>query len=296
MILSNKEIIALKNPKNVNGKERSTLMSRAMEKINKLNSEPVKEELSVIAKNMECFNLLEIINVLVNELPAHLAKDHFTERNEHIDKSMSWALGHGKELKNITEEVRYVAKGLKTKEFLRFGEISSLFYMKDKSDRIREIKRMYKKDINFVLSRKLSIDEEVIKINFVKTIIFKTARELKHFTLEKLLIRIIVNIKKAKNKPKKIRKFGKSTLKKLVYPFIELGIIQKRDFSENEFIQKVREKILLGDCKPLTTENSKIKQKRFTKKFEIYPYSINKLDDKEELKINPYYTNLEKNI
>lgn len=289
MILSKNEIKVLSNKEDVDYKERWTLIKRARNKIDSLNSIQVKKELSVIAKNMDSQNLLEIIDLLVDKLPLPLAKDYFIERNKHINKSILGAFEYNNKLKNITEEVKRIAKELKTKKILNFGEVSAILYIDNKSVRIKEIKKIYLENLNFVLSRKMPLDQKFIGSNNIRKIVFENAQRLKHFTLEKLIAETIIDIKKIENRSEIKGKHGESTLKELINIFLQLGIIQKVDASEEEFIKIVRKKILSGEYKTIDSKDFGIR--RLIKKIQIYPYA-NRLNNKEELKINPYYLTL----
>lgn len=293
MILSNKEIVALKNPKKVSDKERSILISRARNKLKIFCSEKTNKELSIIAENMDGLSLLATINIFVKALPVSFARDYFEKNGKHLREEIKILSNYNDDLKNITEEVRVIAKELNTEEFLKVEETSPLLFIKDKHSRLKEIKRIYLEDENFVLSRKLPIDKEFIKSSFVKRMIFKNAVKLKHFNLEDVISKIIEDIKESKDIQSKIgKKYGERTLKELIQVFIQLGIMQKEEASKEEFLQKTRDLLLSGNVAPMPYANLKIKPNKFSKKFQIYPYLKNKLINGEKLKVNSYYLNI----
>ena len=84
MILSKNELKSLVRPKDIEWEKRGTFRTRARKKIGLLNSKSFKEELLVISKNMQDFDLLEIIDLLTKELPLPLAKPYFAEKNEYL--------------------------------------------------------------------------------------------------------------------------------------------------------------------------------------------------------------------
>ena len=292
MSLSNKELLALKNPEKIDQRMRGSLLSRARKKIANFNSLKNLETLDLIAKYLEKEELLETIDLFVKNLPSDLAREYFNEQIENLT-SPTKGLLYLKSVEKTKNEINVIAKKLGIKVKLSHKETLKLDKIKNKQARIKEIKRIYFKDINFVLSRKIPTDKEIISITKIKVIVFNISKELRLFSLEEIVLKVKKYIEKDKKLSLKEISYRTSALKKIINSFYELGIIQKVDSSQKDFIQKTRKLLLFGKYKVLTTENSKLQFRKFDIKKMIYPYPPVKLKDKDLLKINPFYLSLQ---